>query len=638
MHSKLLLILCFASLAPFPAWAQIPAAQISSAPAAAPSPQVYTREGVSVELQVKPVTSGTSKPGSLLSDLDATVLFRISSTNGGQPITNLRPTAWIDRREAGKTPDARECREKVQSFLQPSFNKRADIDLNKYFVLALNGEPNISVIDPLAGFGGSKLYTLIPLAAPGADWILSPDRKTLYVSMPSAGQLAAIDTATWKVRTNIDAGAKPSRVALQPDGRYLWVGNDGENDGGVTVIDTATQRFAARFNTGAGHHEIAFTNDDRFAFVSNRQSGTVSIIDIRKLARVKDINAGSLPTSLSFSSLSKTLYVANEGDGDIVGIDGTRLEITSRMKAAAGLTAIRIPADSRFGFAVNRTTSTVHIFDVSTNRLLHAVPVGPAPDQISFTREFAYVHCSESEFVTMIKISGLDKDAQVSVTRFPAGQTAPKGSSSVADQIAPAVEDSAVLVSNASDRMIYYYMEGMAAPMGSFQNYRREPRAVLVFDNGLRETARGVYSTSVRLPRAGSYDVAFLLDSPRLVNCFDITVVENPNQPREKSVAIRIDSLSKLETARAGEKYTLRVKVTDANSTQPKKDLKDLGVLVFLAPGIWQQRELATETGDGVYQISFVPPQQGVYYVFFQSPSLGVRYNQLPPLNIQATK
>ena len=96
--------------------------------------------------------------------------------------------------------------------------------------------------------------------------------------------------------------------------------------------------------------------------------------------------------------------------------------------------------------------------------------------------------------------------------------------------------------------------------------------------------------------------------------------------------------MSKLETARAGEKYTLRVKVTDANSTQPKKDLKDLGVLVFLAPGIWQQRELATETGDGVYQISFVPPQQGVYYVFFQSPSLGVLYNQLPPLNIQATK
>src|SRR5436309_15157231 len=128
MHSKLILILYFLSLA-VPAQAQNPARQISSAPAASPSPQVYTREGISVELQIEPATSATSKPGPLLADSEATVRFKVSSTNG-QPIANLRPTAWIDQRKAGKAPDARACREKVQSFLQPSFSKRADIDLN----------------------------------------------------------------------------------------------------------------------------------------------------------------------------------------------------------------------------------------------------------------------------------------------------------------------------------------------------------------------------------------------------------------------------------------------------------------------------------------------------------------------------
>ena len=59
-------------------------------------------------------------------------------------------------------------------------------------------------------------------------------------------------------------------------------------------------------------------------------------------------------------------------------------------------------------------------------------------------------------------------------------------------------------------------------------------------------------------------------------------------------------------------------------------------MLVFLAPGIWQQREAAKPVGDGVYEMSFVPPQPGVYYVFFQSPSLGIRFNQLPPLTLQA--
>src|ERR1041384_427730 len=66
--------------------------------------------------------------------------------------------------------------------------------------------------------------------------------------------------------------------------------------------------------------------------------------------------------------------------------------------------------------------------------------------------------------------------------------------------------------------MIYYYSEGRAAPMGNFQNYRRVPRAVKVVDRSLREEARGIYSTTARLPKEGVYNVSLLLDSPRVVN------------------------------------------------------------------------------------------------------------------------
>ena len=45
-----------------------------------------------------------------------------------------------------------------------------------------------------------------------------------------------------------------------------------------------------------------------------------------------------------------------------------------------------------------------------------------------------------------------------------------------------------MLVANPADKMIYFYAEGMAAPMGSFQNYRRDPKALLVLENGLRES------------------------------------------------------------------------------------------------------------------------------------------------------
>ncbi|HEX2271236.1 MAG TPA: hypothetical protein VHH35_16945 [Pyrinomonadaceae bacterium] len=601
-----------------------------------PSPQTFTAEGVSIEFSVQPARSTQPIAGE-----EATIRFKIAGTNGAVPLSNLRPVAWIDQRAAKDPPAARECREKVQSFLQASFTKRPTLDLNSYFILALNNEPNISVIDPLAGFGGSKLYTLIPLKSPGEDWVMSRDSKRLYVSMPHVNQVAVIDVRGWKVIANLDAGIKPGSVVLQHDERYLWVGNDSANaaESGLTVIDTVTNKVVAQLKTGAGHHEIALNDDDTVAFVTNKDAGTLSVIDVRKLAVLKELKVGAQPTAIAYSSLGKTVYVANEGDGNIVAISGSSHNILARIEGEPGMRSVRISPDRRFGFAVNTARSVVHVFDLSTNRVIHTVAGGPGADQIAFSRQFAYIRAAGSESVSMIRIADLGKDA--SITKFPAGQKAPAESrfTSLADAIVPAPEDGAVLVANPADKMIYYYTEGMAAPMGSFQNYKRDPRALLVVDNSLRETQRGVYTTTARLNAAGNFDVVFLLDSPRVINCFNLTVAGNPALPKKPdSTAIRIEPLVKEALARVGEKFTLRFRLVETKTGTPKSNLEDVRVLVFLAPGIWQQRELAKAAGDGVYETSFVPPNPGVYYVFVQSASLGLEFNHSTPLTISATQ
>jgi YVTN family beta-propeller protein len=587
--------------------------------------QVFTEQGVSIEFSV------AAKP---VAGEEATVRFKITGANGGVPLSNLRPVAWIDQRQSPQPPEARECRDKVQQFLQSSFTKRPTLDLNAYFVLALNNEANISVIDPLSGFGGSKLYTLIPLKTPGEDWVLTENNKRLYVSMPESNQVAVIDVPTWSVIANIDAGVKPARVALQHDQRYLWVGTSD----GVVVIDTVTGKLVAQIKTGAGPHEIAFNDDDTMAFVTNKAAGTVSLINIRELAVTKELKTGAQPTAIVYSSLSKTAYVANETDGSIVAIGGSKQDVTGRIQTEPGTRTLSIVADGRYGFAVNTARSLVYIFDLSSNRVAHKVPVGPGSDQISFTRQFAYVRSESSEFVTMIKISDLGKEA--AVTRFPAGQKAPgeSPSTSIASAIVPAPDESAVLVANPADKMIYYYSEGMAAPMGSFQNYKRDPRALLVLDNSLRETDRGIYTSTVRLTAPGHYDVVFLLEAPRVIKCFELNVAANPAAPQKVETTFKFEPVVKEAVAKAGERFTIRFKVVDANSGSAKANVQDITVLAFLAPGIWQQRDLAKPAAGGVYEMNFVPPEPGVYYIFFQSPSLGVQFNQSTPLTLQVVK
>lgn len=619
-------------------------APITRVNSASTLPQKFTHEGISVEFSIEPVSKQPKEmPNALLEGAAATVTFRIRDTNTKMPLTGLRPAAWLDIREQAGATDAKKCRDKVQSFLQSSFSARPEVDLNKYYILALNQEPNISVIDPLLGVGATKLLTLVLLKSPGADWVLSGDQRWLYVSMPLVNQVAIVDTETWKVAANVDAGIRPSRLRLQRDGKYLWIGADGAHPtdrSGVTVLDTATRKVVAQIPTGAGYHDIELSADDRYAFITNQHEGTLTIIETARLAPVKSLKTGEAPVAADFSSQSRAVYIAHESDGLIVAVDTARQEIVSRIMTKPGLFAVRFTPDGRYGFAINRKEASVQIFDAATNRLLHTIPVGPAPDQVSFTKQFAYVRSLGSEEMTMIRLAEIGRAGiEQATTRFPGGQQAPQlaGKMVFAPAIVNAPGESAVLVANPADQMIYYYTEGMAAPMGNFRNYRRQPLALAVWDASLREAEPGVYRTTAQLASHGSYDVAFLLDSPRIVNCFEATVSENPEYKKKMQVPIKVEPLDKGQTLTVGEKVRLRLKVTDAVTGQPKS-VKDLGVLTFLSPGIWQQRDWAQAVGEGIYEVTFTPPQEGVYYIFFQCPSLGLQYRQLPQLILTASR
>lgn len=613
----------------------------ATTPEPADSPQKIVRQGVAVEFEIEPVASAANnKPAELMEGEDALVRFRITDTATNTPLAGIGLSAWMSLREGARADD-KQCREKIQSFMQGSLRARPDVDLNAYYVLALNKEPNISVIDPLLGFGGSKLLTLVMLRSPGEDWVLTSDRRKLFVTMPLVNQVAVVDTTTWKVVANIDTGKKPTRLALQSDEQYLWVGNDGLSEaepGTVTVIDIPALKALKEITIGAGHHEIAVGSDNRYAFITNKQDSTLSVIDIATLVKVKDIKTGASPVALALSPLSKSVYVASESDGVITIIDGRSPQAVSRLQAQPGLRHIRFAPGGRHGFALNPKESLVHIFDAAANRMLHSVAVGKNPDQISFTNTFGYVRSAGTEAVNLIRLATVGKE--LDVTNFPGGQAPPAQAAPLgfADAIVPVPEGNGVLVANPADKVIYYYAEGMAAPMGNFQNYRREPRSIITVDRSLRESASGVYTTIVKMPRSGNYDIAFLSDSPRVIHCFDASVKSNPSIKQERKTALRIEHLTKEQKIRVGEKISLRFKLFDTATNAPKDGLKDVRVLMFLVPGIWQKRELAQPVGEGVYEVSFTAPQSGMYMVFVESPSQGVQFRQLPSLTLQATE
>ncbi len=621
----LLLFSAFATLA------QEPAAKKEQPSTSA---QKLVEQGIAIEFTVDPAARNTGLPKAAE---DANIKFKVTDTTTGTPVKGLSVSAWLSLRAGDKAPDAAQCREKIQSYLTGSMRARPDVDLNSYYILALNKSADISVIDPVLGFGGSKLLTLVMMKSPGEDWVLTNDREKLFVSLPLINQVAVIDTRTWKVSTYIDTGVKPARITLQPDQKYVWVGHEGGQASGVTVIDTGTLKVAAQFSTGAGSHEIVISSDNRFAFVSNRESQTVSVIDVQKLTKISDVKVGPNPVSLASSELSKAVYAVSENDGSVAVID-SQGKLLTRIKVKPGSRLLRFTPGGRYGFLLNTKESLVSIFDAASNRMLHEVKVGKAPDQIIFSETFAFIRSLETESVNMIRLSTIG--TEVDITEFPGGQGIPAQASPPvkADSIVLAPEGNSVILANPVDKVLYYYQEGMAAPMGNFQNYRREPLAVLIVDRSLRETSPGVYSTTMKLPASGRYDVAFLTDSPRIAHCFETAADPNPLLKEDKTVALRIEHQSEKMQLQVGQDFPLRFKLIDTKTNKAKDDLKDVRVLTFLGPGTWQRRDIAKSLGNGMYEVNLNVPETGVYMIFVESGSMGVRYRDMPALMLHATE
>lgn len=625
-----------------------------------PISDTFVGDGLSVAFAAKPAVD----PAGLTE-----VSFRLVDAAGRPVVPSAPPAVWIGRQALAASPagDAPTCEDRIKSYIQGTFDARPEIDLTSYFVLALNDDATISVIDPLNGVAGiSQLFAMVLLAGRGEDWVMGNDGKTLFVSMPEIGQVAVVNTDDFEVARNIDVGGTPVRMTLQPDGRSLWVADDPADGapGGVTVVDTATFEVIARLDAAPGEHEVVFSGEvadahghdseatpgpdatttpgsdatTTYAFVANRGAGTLAIVDAKRLEMDGTLDVGAPIVALDYASASNAVYVAGEGRDELVVIDATRHEIVGRIETSPGVQALRFAPGGRWGFAVSPANDSVDVIDATTNRVVHTLHIPGAPDRISFSASHAYVHASQRPDVSLIDLARASSPETLQAIKVIGGEMAPAQSPvqlSVADPIVPIREHGDhVLIANPGDKSIYYYMEGMNAPMGAFVNYGRAPRAVGVVDRSIRETAPGAYGARVRVPGSGEYQVAFLLDSPRVVHCFTFTAEPDPAAGAgEEGVALRIMSTEREVTA--GQPLAVRVAIVDPRTNEPVAGIADLQVLATLASGQRSDRFEAVAVAPGTYEAELRFASPGIYNVYFAIPSRGAGAGDLPSVTLR---
>ncbi|AUX30542.1 hypothetical protein SOCE836_026510 [Sorangium cellulosum] len=655
------------SAAPAPAQPEAPALQASR----------VERDGLSIAFALRPIERGRGAAAAAESTAaaafaDVVAEFTITDAKTGAPLGGLSPLGWMSRRAgdagaadglpggaaasaAGAAPDEAGCRERIKRFMGGLLSARPEVDMNAYLLWTLNQDSTLSAINPQVALGRTKLRSIVSLAGPGVALALHPDRDTLYVSLRGGRGLAVVDTRRGFVRSNVPVGQDPARVAVAPDGRTVWVGNDG--DGTVSVIDARSTDVMKTLQVGPGHHEITFTGGGRAAWITSQRGDAVTVVDVAALEPLGAIPVGEGAVSIAASDEAGVVYVANGARGEVVILDAARRAVAGRVALKPGLGALQFEPGGRFAFALNPAADEVAILDASTGAVAHALTGFAAPDAVTFTGAFAYVRNLGAGKISLIDRAGLGGPAAPPVVHVAVGQDAPAaagrgpatGPSGLAAPIVPMPEGNGALIASPADKALYFYVEGMMAPIGTFSTYGREPSSILVEDRALKEVRKGVYATTVRLGAEGLYDVELLLDRPRAAVCLEATVAparcaegggyaDQGGCGEGPAPGIALSPLfgPDLQLS-AGEPATLRFRAT-AKDTAAALDAKEMEIMIVRFPAGYRWSGAPRPEGDGIFSVAFTPPASGQYRFLAAAPQRGVPFGALPfvPLRVSA--
>ncbi|MEE2856740.1 MAG: YncE family protein [Planctomycetota bacterium] len=591
-----------------------------------PLSQQRVVEGLHIQMQIQPLDGSTV----LNQGADARVTFTLRDANSMEPLTGLHPLGWIHQRKGKFPPNETMLDDMVSRFLGGILSVTADHDLNRYYLVVLNDDRSISIIDPLVAFSITKLRNLIGLPGDPVDWALSELHERLLVTIPDQGKLVVIDLTQAKIEREIEFGddTDPVKVLIQNDQSAAWISLDGTDE--LVRIDLETLDVGPRIALGKGRHTTAVDTDSRWLVATNTSDGTVTIIDIQDDELPSNTLAvGETPIAIKYAPLAARFLVACANENRLRLIDPARSQLTRSLEIPRGVIDVSVEPDGRFAFLTSPSASVVAILDTSSKELVGTITTAKAPDRVVCTSSFAYIHDTERANIILVDLNRLARGELV-VTELGIGRQSMADVAAgrqITSLLAPAPEGNSMFVGNSADKLIYYYVEGMMAAMGNFQTYKRIPRGVLVLDRSLRETGPGEYSTFVRFNKHGKFDLPLLIDQPRALAHFEIDVIRDETIPLIATVVpVSVDFLPPEDLIRAGQTVPLQISITDSQTKEPVDGLEDVHVMLFPLNGAFQFRLLAEGVGNGVYQVQGSFPEQLRFGLLVQVASRGLTF------------
>ncbi len=188
----------------------------------------------------------------------------------------------------------------------------------------------------------------------------------------------------------------------------------------LDIIDLKLKKNIKQIKVGKKPAGITIDKKNKIIFVSNPKSNNVSKVNLEKNTH-EFLFAGNSPMSLHYSESDKLLYVSNWYENKVSVVNTVNNKLIKKINVGKSPAGIFVDENLNRLFVANKDNNTVSIIDTNEFRMLKNIQVGNAPYGVfsSPMTEYIFITNVQSNSVTLINKKTLKVEEEIKVGEWP---------------------------------------------------------------------------------------------------------------------------------------------------------------------------------------------------------------------------
>jgi DNA-binding beta-propeller fold protein YncE len=230
---------------------------------------------------------------------------------------------------------------------------------------------------------GYKVINKYKIGGTGGWDYVAVDQVNRRIYASHATTVEVLDADSGKVVGQIAQLRGVHGIAVAPDLNKGFITNGQSNS--VTVFNLKTLEKMGEPATGKNPDAICYEPKTKRVFAMNHTGNDSTAIDANTLEIVATFPLGPAPEFCAVDGAGK-VYVNLEGSSEVLEIDAAKPAVTRRVELtpSEGPSGLAIDVKNKKLFAVCGGTKTMAVVDIPTMKVIASPPIGPGTDAAGF--------------------------------------------------------------------------------------------------------------------------------------------------------------------------------------------------------------------------------------------------------------